>query len=349
MHTPPERFREYVDYLKQNGFHVIAMRDLAKYIDSDQPAKDAMTMVHYAGRPTDLPREVLATRADASFWLNNMLEHHHYTVDEAAGVFGMPAKSLESRMPAYAMDATTWPEKPKRHAIAVMPYPGGRHPRIGFLDGAVAPQRGTKASAFAPWDDTSCAVIDLPEAIFSNLGLIYLAHTHVPTIWDEQHRQIDNVDWERHPNGELTSTWHLPNKISFGARIVPQKNAADLELWLENGTDETLTGLRTQICVMLKGMAGFSAQTNDNKRLEGSVAAVKSDDGNRWLVVAFDHCGRVWANPKCPCMHSDPVLPDAAPGERVSVKGRVWFLDKSTSIDREVSRAKRRFHALPKD
>jgi hypothetical protein len=299
-----------------------------------------MTGVYYNFPPMDLPAEVQATRADAPFWLYNMTYRHHYSIAEAAEVFGMPTKTLEARMPAILKEPYRWPENPKRNAITVVPYPGGRHPRIGFLEGAVAPQRGTKASAFAPWDASSYAVIDLPEAIFSNLGLLYLAHTHVPTIWDAQHQYIENVDWERHPDGTLTSAWHLPNKISFGARIVPQKNAADLELWLENGTDQTLTKLRTQLCVMLKDMSNFEAQTNDNKRLEGSVAAAHSENGKRWLLVSFDRCGRVWANQKCPCIHSDPVLPDAAPGQRVRVTGKLWFYE-GKHIAREIARNQR--------
>jgi len=31
--TPPERFREFVDYLSREKFHVLAMRDLARYLD----------------------------------------------------------------------------------------------------------------------------------------------------------------------------------------------------------------------------------------------------------------------------------------------------------------------------
>jgi hypothetical protein len=68
--------------------------------------------------------------------------------------------------------------------IATLPW--GRHPRIGLLEGALDPRRGTKASIFLPWDPTSYLVVDLPEAIFSNLGLIFLAHTHVPTVRNDQ-------------------------------------------------------------------------------------------------------------------------------------------------------------------
>ncbi len=63
-----------------------------------------------------------------------------------------------------------------------MPYPGGGI-LVAVLDGAIEPQRDTKFSLFTPWEESSYIVADVPEAIFSNLGLIYLAHTHIPTIW----------------------------------------------------------------------------------------------------------------------------------------------------------------------
>ncbi|HRK35679.1 MAG TPA: polysaccharide deacetylase family protein [Candidatus Hydrogenedentes bacterium] len=342
VHTPPERFREYMDYLKANAFNVIAMRDLSRYVDPSQTPNDAMSVVQYGSRFVELPQEVAATRADAPFWLQNMREHHGYSLEEAATVFGMPAKTLESRAKQIESSFVSWPEKGDAKNLRVMPYPGGRHPRIGFLDGAVSPQRGTKASIFSPWDASSYAVIDLPEAIFSNLGLMYLAHTHVQTIWEQKHIAIDNVDWQRHPDGSLSSEWTLPNGVSFGASIVPRTSSADLELWLKNGTSEPLGKLRTQICVMLKGMKDFNDQTNNNKRFDGSVAGAHSVDGKTWLLVAFEQCGRAWGNEKCPCLHSDPVLPDAAPGERVSVKGKVWFY-RGGNVEREIRRAQKAF------
>ena len=85
--------------------------------------------------------------------------------------------------------------------LFVLPYPGGRHPRIGFLEGAINPQRETKFSVFTPWDPNSYAVIDLPEAIWSNLGLTYLAHTHIDTIWTAQKIELEKLEWNRDPNG----------------------------------------------------------------------------------------------------------------------------------------------------
>lgn len=47
VHTPPERFKEYMDYLKQGGFHVIALRDVGRYIDPKFIVNDPMTAQRY--------------------------------------------------------------------------------------------------------------------------------------------------------------------------------------------------------------------------------------------------------------------------------------------------------------
>src|SRR5438034_10143039 len=102
--------------------------------------------------------------------------------------------------------------KPKRPAgapLLVLPYPGGRHPRIGFLEGAIDPQRETKFSIFTPWDPASYVVVDLPEAIWSNLGLLYLAHTHVPTVWTRQGVALDPLEWSIREDGLLESQRRL--------------------------------------------------------------------------------------------------------------------------------------------
>lgn len=100
-----------------------------------------------------------------------------------------------------------------------------------------------------------------------------------------------------------------------------------MELWLRNGTNEERTGLRVQNCVMLRGARGFESQTNDNKVLHSPFAACRSEDGRRWIVTAWERCGRAWANPPCPCLHSDPVFPDCAPGETVRLRGLLSFYE----------------------
>jgi hypothetical protein len=279
--------------------------------------------------------------ADRRFWLENMAVYHGYTREEMALVVGgSPAQIAQDLMRLGITPGNRQPRPPDA-PLRVLPYPGGRHPRIGFLDGAIHPQRETKISVFTPWDDTSYAVVDVPEAIFSNLGLIYLAHTHVPTLWDQQGITLPKQEWERHPNGILTAQRTLPNGIAFGAKIEPTVEGVKMELWLRNGTSETLTDLRVQNCVMLKGAKGFSAQTGDNKLLRAPFAACRSEDGTRWIITAWERCVRAWQNPPCPCFHSDPQFADCPPGETVRLQGWLSFYAGS-AIEEELNRLEKR-------
>jgi peptidoglycan/xylan/chitin deacetylase (PgdA/CDA1 family) len=327
VHTPEERFREYMAYLKQGGFHVIAMRDLLPYLPEKPAENDAMARTQYpAGSGNDFywPTETEQTVEKLDFWLRNMVHDHEYTLEEVMQVTASPKESLEQRLGHLGKESAFHGDAER---TKVLPYPGGRHPRIGFLDGAINPLRGTKVSVFPPWEKGGYVVLDIPEAIFSNLGLAFLAHTHVPTIWNAQNVVIENRDWIVDEGGSLHSEWQLPNGIVFGAQVTPRTKGADLELWLKNGTDKKLTELRTQICVMLKAAPGFNEQKQERKEYDQPLAVVKALDADRYLLLAFEHCGRAWGNEKCPCVHSDPVLSDAAPGERVSVRGRLWFYE----------------------
>ena len=320
VHTPPENFERYMAYLKKHEFRVIALRDLEPFLDLTHPPRDPLEQTRYplpkdAGLP--LPVEVEATRSELPYWIVNM-RAHRYSSAEAALVCGEPAPEVENIPPAASAPR-------EGNALVVRPYPGGRHPRIGFLDGAIDPMRGTKASIFLPWDPASYVVVDLPEAVFTNLGLLFLAHTHVPTIWNDRNITIENVDWRRLPGGGLTSHWVLPNGVGFGASIEPRERTAEMELFLENGTAQPLTSIRAQICVLLKSASGFNAQADDNKVLRKPIAGVR--DGNRWILTSWQNCGRVWTNAPVPCFHSDPLLPDCAPGQTVRVHGRLWFHD----------------------
>lgn len=255
------------------------------------------------------------------FCLANTRYDHRYSIEEAALAMGVARERVEEMVRASGVSATArWAPGA---GVKVLPYPGGRHPRIGFLEGAVNPERGTKASVFAPWDEHGYVVVDVPEAIFSNLGLLFLAHTHVDTIWTKKGVTIPPVDWTRQADGSMTHERTLPNGVAFGARVAPRVDGADMELWLRNGFREPLTGLRTQVCVMLKGLPGFDGQTNENKVFDAPVAYVKSESGDRYVLTAWDHCTRVWGNERCPCMHSDPAFEDCAPGALVRVRGRI--------------------------
>src|ERR1051325_8138662 len=116
-------------------------------------------------------------KADLRFWMENMVWHHHYTTEEVAAVLGMPVSQVEEIRKSLRITPQNRPLRRPDSPLKVLPYPGGRHPRIGFLEGAINPQRETKISVFTPWDEDSYVVVDVPEAIWSNLGLTYLAHT----------------------------------------------------------------------------------------------------------------------------------------------------------------------------
>ena len=108
------------------------------------------------------------TKATESDWLDNMVFQHRFTAEEIRLATGMTTQQAQQQIDARS-------DQPKPTGLRVLPYPGGRHPRIGFLDGAIHPQRETKISIFPPWKDGGYAVVDVPDAIFSNLGLTYLA------------------------------------------------------------------------------------------------------------------------------------------------------------------------------
>ena len=115
-----------------------------------------------------------------------------------------------------------------------------------------------------------------------------------------------------------------------------------MELWLRNGSNEALTGLRTQICGHLKGAPEFNEQTTTNKIFRAPSVAVHSAGGNRWIITTWERCGRAWGQPLVPCVHADPVLPDCPPGDTVRVRGRLWFYE-GKDVETELAKAKQAF------
>ncbi|MGQ0637677.1 MAG: polysaccharide deacetylase family protein [Planctomycetaceae bacterium] len=350
--TTPERFREYMEYLKQGDFKVISLHGLTTHLAFEARPADPHVEMRQPELPKErleLPTEMQATRAELPYWLANMLRDHRFTWSEAAQVAGLTAEDLQDRARQLSLD-TSRPAQDTagEQAVRVLPYPGGRHPRKGAREAAILPQRGTKVSVFTPWNPTSYVVVDLPEAIFSNLGLMYLAHTDIPTIWDERNIWLENVDWERRPDGSLTRQQRLPNQIIVGATVRTSAGLVEMELWVRNESSQMLTGLRTQICVMLAGAPEFSRQSNDDKLFRNPVSAARAATGDRWILTAWNRCGRVWGNPSVPCLHSDPVLPDCPPGEEARVRGQLWFYE-GNHIETELDRVQKLFDVLPGD
>ena len=350
VNSTKEQFESYMKYLADNKFSVIAMRDLTKFVDPNVNPNDPFGVIEDRKNLIASKRDGNNARpakddAELKYWLENALVHHRYANAEAGAALGISAEEVVAAAKRLALDVTMRPARKKGDPLLVLPYPGGRHPRIGFRDGAIRPQRETKVSVFAPWVDGGYAVADVPEAVwFMRNGkpeLLYLAHTHVPTIWDKQKVTLDAMEWTRQDNRSLTLERTLPNKVTLAAFITPGQDGVRMEFRVTNGGTEKLTGLRVQMCVMLGSLAGFDTRTNENKVLAAQFAACKDVTGKRWVITGWERCGRAWGNPPCPCVHADPVVEDCPPGATRSVRGWLSFYE-GADIDGELKRLQER-------
>jgi peptidoglycan/xylan/chitin deacetylase (PgdA/CDA1 family) len=339
--TSAERFEAYLKYLADEKYTVIAMRDLAKYVDPDVAPGDPWGVIEdrkkliESGRDGSNARPV-KTDAELAGWLANMLAHE-FAPSEMGAALGLTADEVEAARRRLKVE----PERAKDGSLLVLPYPGGRHPRTGFRDGAIRPQRETKVSVFAPWG--GYVVADVPEAVWFAPGgkreLLYLAHTHVATVFDKQNVRLDPLEWTWDKDGSLRIERTLPNKITLASRVTPGKDGVRMEFKITNGTGEKLTGLDVQMCVMLAGLPGFADRTNDNKVFAKPFAACRDKSGKRWVITGWEECGRAWGNPPCPCLHSDPRVPDVPPGESRTVRGWVSFYE-GPDVEAELKRLK---------
>jgi PhoPQ-activated pathogenicity-related protein len=283
-----------------------------------------------------------ANDKELKYWLQNLVGDHGVTVSDVQRAIGL--NEAEQTAALKRLNIRRDAASPARSGeLKILPFPGGWHPRIGFLDGAVHPQRETKVSVFTPWDPQSFVVVDVPEAIWSNLGLTYLAHTHVPTIWNDKGETLPTLEWKRLGKGSYSMKRVLPNGIEFGGKVEPEGKDVKMELWLKNGTTQKLTGMRVQNCVMLKGAPEFSRQSNDNKVIEAPFIACRNDAGDRWVITAWEPNHRSWGNVLCPCLHSDPIFPNADPGETSKVRGWLGFYE-GRQIKAELKRLRQKWN-----
>ncbi len=342
--TNPDNFRDFMAYLHEEGFNVIALGDLEKYVDPSPKDQDSMTKARYPdnkGAAMELSQETEATRDDFKYWTENMYRWHELSFEEIGRVVGWTPSEVHLTMSRKNLLPVKDTLK-KEGQILTLPYPGGRHPRIGLQEDAVAPMRGTKVSLFPPWEKGGYVVVDLPGAIFTDLGLTFLAHTDMPTVMDKKNEWIENIDWTRNDDGSLEYKRPLSINVSFGAKVIPDATGANLDFWLFNGTQKPLKQVKVQVSGFLRGATGFNEQTDSNKLFDPPVAAVHTADKKRWILMAFERCGRAWGSPPCPAMNSDPHFPTCPAGETVRAKGRVWFYEGS-NVTGEIQNAKKKF------
>jgi len=332
--THPDKFRDFMAYLHEEDFNVIALGDLAKYVDPSPRNQDPTTQTRYpdnAGKPMEMPQETEATLADFKYWSENMIRWHGFSFEEVGKVVGWTPSEVHLTLSRKNLLPVRETLK-KEGEILVLPYPGGRHPREGLKEDAVAPMRGTKVSVFPPWEDGGYVVVDLPGALFTDLGLTFLAHTDIPTVIDQKDEWIENIDWTRNEDGAFEYKRSLSVNISFGAKVIPDATGANLEFWLYNGTQKSLNQVKAQVSGFLKCATGFNEQTDANKLFDPPIAAVHNSEKTRWILMGFEKCGRAWGAPPCPAMNTDPYFTNCPPGETVRASGRIWFYEGSDVI-----------------
>lgn len=213
-----------------------------------------------------------------------------------------------------------------------------------------------------PWPSQDYLWLDFPEAIFSDQGLLYLSHVNPRVL--SRFRDLPPVKW-RCDEPDIRYERHLPNNVYFGGRIGREgESAVRLTLYLENCGRHTIKRLRLQTCLFLRACAEFGDFTLDNKWVhvprqgwmpytqainvappEGEyllgwrhgpavadlpVIATVSNQAERLVAMTWHrHTYSLVGNPRHPCMHADPFLPDLPPGGRVEIMGHIYFHEGS--------------------
>ncbi len=241
----------------------------------------------------------------------------------------------------------------ERHAKGIRLWPGQWRPHYPFEQIAwVSP----------PWPSQDYLWLDFPEAIFTDSGLLYLSHVNpdFPVVFPD----LPRIAWQ-HDGPALSFTRSLPNGVKFGGSLVANSDTTvGLELFIENGSSEPLTGIRLQTCVYLRAIKEFADFTVANKfvhiagngwvdfeqaqsfpetgqyrlgfRGEGPpiadwpVFVTVSNLAPRLVAMSwYGASASIISNPKHPCMHVDPVFPDLAPTQRETIRGELIFFEGS--------------------
>src|SRR5262249_56781398 len=81
--------------------------------------------------------------------------------------------------------------------------------------------------------------------------------------------------------------------------------------------------------------------TTANRVCARRLGACRDRTGKRWVITAWERCSRSWGNPPCPCLHSDPRVPDCPPGQTKRVAGWLSFY-QGADIDGELRRLRKK-------
>ncbi|MFP6900522.1 MAG: CehA/McbA family metallohydrolase, partial [Opitutales bacterium] len=110
---------------------IVSKEAMAEYVGA---------LKHYQNLPTrEVPTpEARLPKDDAKLkrWLDNMVAHHRFTPHEARAATGLSIEDVKQKLDHWNIIPGSAPKRAADEPLKVLPYPGGRHPRIGFLEGA---------------------------------------------------------------------------------------------------------------------------------------------------------------------------------------------------------------------
>lgn len=233
---------------------------------------------------------------------------------------------------------------------------------IRILPGAWRPHYPFEHIAWIspPWSSHDYIWFDFPEAIFTDLGLLFLSHVNPP--YPQLFADLPRVPW-REIEGGIVYERTLPNGMGFGGSLTKKDDCSvNLELHIKNGGEVDIDNITLQTCIFLRAAKEFSEYTAENKYVHlpgrgwvtfSEASRIGSEDGRfrigwrggppsadlplmatlsmeaerlvamTWLEDTYS----MVTNPGHPCMHADPAFPRIPTGSSASVRGEVLFYE----------------------
>lgn len=285
-----------------------------------------------------------ATETELQYWLQNMVWDFRFAEDEIQAATGLSAAEIKAGLEKFKITRENKPARAKDALLNMQPWPGGR--RISNTSNSrveSARQRDTKVGVITPWDESSYAVLDMPEVLYvardgdAGRKILYVAHYIGDSTWEkDENLRFDPIEWQRTAENVLETGRKFPKgrrySSEFSSKFVAFRNAVRMKITLSNKSDGVFRGpQQVQNCVFMKALKGGFGGPDSKDVISDGYHARSSSDGKQWLIIAwvplttsFGFCpGACWGNPVMPCCHSDPQFKDCAPGESQSVYG--WF------------------------
>src|SRR5262249_40375161 len=106
VNTSREQFETYIKYLADEKFQVIAVRDLAKYVDPSLTPTDPWGVIKDRQRlletkQTGANARAAANDTDLQRWLENMAIYHRFAPSEMAAAMGLTSDEVVAALKRF--------------------------------------------------------------------------------------------------------------------------------------------------------------------------------------------------------------------------------------------------------